>query len=604
MAHTREAITANLHACLDLEEAEQRARYATEPGYLLKGLRVTRRGMGYLDYPEVSFRLPFPTDASLFRDGTAIECLSSGEEPVKGLLVEFDGRQGLFRLFVPDFPDWLEDGGLMLRAAPDTRTTGLLKKALSRIADDRRLAGLFARIHGIEACPEDAERSTYGALAFLNPGLNDSQREAVRSMLQNRELVILHGPPGTGKTTTLVEGICQLIAEGRKVAVTAPGNAAVDNISRSLLSLGIRLLRVGNTGRVDPAVFPYTPEGRLAGGREQKELKDLRIRAEEFRRMALKYKRSYGKAEREQRDLLFKEVRSIREEIRRLQDYHEERLFKEAEVVAGTPVGLLDARADRFRYDTLVMDEAGQCTEPFAWCVLPLAERTVLAGDHLQLPPTVLSRQAGEMGLSISLLETVVKSGYPLTLLDTQYRMRPSIAAFSSDRFYGGRLNTSPDLRDTGIHVTFIDTAGSGFEEQQGPEGQSRWNEGEIGIARKVMEEAGLPPEDTAFITPYSAQADAAGPALPEGVRCSTIDSFQGQEMRHVIVSLVRSNGEGHIGFLKDYRRMNVALTRAKETLTVIGDSATVGNDPFYGAFLTHVEGSGAYRTVWEFDFS
>ncbi len=602
MGQTPQEITARILACLDLEEAEQKARYASEPGYLLKGLRVTRRGMGYLDYPEVAFRLPFPTDASLFRDGTPVECIPAGEAPVKGLLVEFDGRQGLLRLFAPDFPEGLEDGGLMLRAAPDTRTTAILRKALSRITDDRRLAGRFARLHGLEACGVDGDRRTDASIAFRNPSLNASQREAVVSMLTNRELVVLHGPPGTGKTTTLVEGICQLAAEGRKLVVTAPSNAAVDNIARSLLAAGVRLLRVGNTGRVDPAVFPHTPEGRLAGGREQKALKDLRIRAEEFRRMALRYRRSYGKAEREQRDLLFKEVRSIREEIRRLQDYHEERLFREAEVVAGTPVGLLDARADRFDFDTLVMDEAGQCTAPFAWCVLPLAQRAVLAGDHQQLPPTVLSQQAAAMGLSTSILETAVDSGYPLTLLDTQYRMRPSIAAFSSGRFYGGLLKTAPDLRDTGTHVTFIDTAGSGYEEQQGPDGHSRWNEGELGIARKVMEEAGLPPEDTAFITPYSAQADAAGPALPAGVRSSTVDSFQGQEMRHVIVSLVRSNGEGEIGFLKDYRRMNVALTRARETLIVIGDSATMGNDPFYAAFLSHVEGFGAYRTVWEYE--
>jgi superfamily I DNA and/or RNA helicase len=604
LATTRDAIIANLLACLDLEEAEQRTRYAAEPGYLLKGLRVTRRGMGYLDYPEVAFRLPFPTDVSLFRDGTPVECLGSGEDRVKGLLVEFDGRQGLVRLFAPDFPEWLEDGGLMLRAAPDTRTTGILKAALNRIATDARLADRFARVHGLEAGGEDVGRRTLTSIGFRNPSLNPSQREAVCEMLTERVLVVLHGPPGTGKTTTLVEGIRQLAAAGRKVVVTAPSNAAVDNISRSLLGCGLRVLRVGNTGRVDPAVFPHTPEGRLSGGREQKELKDLRIRAEEFRRMALKYKRSYGKAEREQRELLFKEVRSIREEIRRLRDYQEDRLFREAEVVAGTPVGLLDARADRYAYDTLVMDEAGQCTEPFAWCALPLAGRAVLAGDHQQLPPTVISRKAAAMGLSTSILETLAKSGYPLTLLDTQYRMRPSISAFSSERFYGGRLQTSPGREDTGVHVTFIDTAGSGFEEQRGPDGASLWNEGEAGLILKLMETEGLPADETALITPYSAQAEAVTPMLPPGMRCSTVDSFQGQEMRHVVVSLVRSNSDGEIGFLKDYRRMNVALTRAKESLFVIGDSATVGNDPFYAAFLTHVERNGAYRTVWEFEES
>lgn len=601
MAPNSQDILRNLLDCLDLEDAEQRVRYASEQGFLLKGLRVTRRGIGYLDYPEVSFRLPFPADASLFRDGTPVECFSGSEAPVKAQLVEFDGRQGLFRLFAPDFPEWLEDGGLMLRATPDTRTTGLLKAALQRIENDRRLTRLFDQIHGQETVKAADVRDIHTVPAFLNPALNTSQRMAVSVMCSNQELVILHGPPGTGKTTTLVEGIRQLAATGQKLIVTAPSNAAVDHLARGLLDSGIRLLRVGNTGRVDPAVFPHTPEGKQAGGREQKELKDLRIRAEQFRRMAMKYKRSFGKAEREQRDLLFKEVRTIREEIRRLQDYQEDRLFQEAEVVAGTPVGLLDARADRYAYDTLVIDEAGQCTEPFAWCVLPLAGRIVLAGDPLQLPPTVLSRKATVLGLSRSILESAIESGYPCTLLDTQYRMKPSIAAFSSQQFYGGKLKTSEALKDTGVHVTFIDTAGAGFEEQRGPEGNSLWNEGEAGLVLQLIEAEGLLPVETAVITPYSAQAEAMGPLLPQGMRCSTIDSFQGQEMKHVIISLVRSNSEGEIGFLKDYRRMNVALTRAKDTLFVIGDSATVGADPFYASFLTYVETAGSHRTAWEF---
>ncbi|MBM3442937.1 MAG: IGHMBP2 family helicase [Bacteroidetes bacterium] len=601
MATTAENILRNLLDCLDLEDAEQRVRYASEPGYLLKGLRITRRGMGYLDYPEVSFRLPFPADASLFRDSMPVECFCAGEAPVKGQLVEFDGRQGLLRLFTPDFPEWLEEGGLQLRAMPDTRTTGLLKAALQRIPADRRLARLFDRIHGLEALQAAVADSLPTAHTFLNPTLNASQQMAVHAICSDQELVVIHGPPGTGKTTTLIEGIRQLAAAGQKLIVTAPSNAAVDHLARGLLERGLRLLRVGNTGRIDPAVFPHTPEGRQAGGREQKELKDLRIRAEQFRRMAMKYKRSFGKAEREQRDLLFKEVRTIREEIRRLQDYQEERLFQEAQVVAGTPVGLLDARADRYVFDTLVIDEAGQCTSPFAWCALPLAGRAILAGDPLQLPPTVLSKKAAALGLARSILESAIENGYSCTLLDTQYRMKPSIAAFSSQQFYGGKLKTSEQLQDTGVHITFIDTAGAGFEEQRGPEGNSLWNEGEAGLVLQLINAEGLLPFETVVVTPYSAQAEALGPMLPEGMRCSTIDSFQGQEMRHVVVSLVRSNIEGEIGFLKDYRRMNVALTRAKDALFVVGDSATVGADAFYAAFLSHVEAQGHYRTSWEF---
>jgi superfamily I DNA and/or RNA helicase len=317
--------------------------------------------------------------------------------------------------------------------------------------------------------------------------------------------------------------------------------------------------------------------------------------------MAMKYKRSFGKDEREQRNLLMKEVKSIRAEIRALQAYHEEKLFNEAQVVAGTPVGLHDAGAGKLRGDILIMDEAGQCMEPFAWLVFPMANKVVLAGDHLQLPPTVLSQAAAREGLAVSILERAVNSGYPLSLLSVQYRMRQSIADFSSERFYDGKIETPQHLADRDIHVTFIDTAGSGTSEHPGENSGSLCNEAELDIAVKLLNTEIPDHGSVAFISPYAAQVAAARERLPANIRISTIDSFQGQEMPIVIVSLVRSNDDGIIGFLKDYRRMNVALTRAQESLYVIGDSATIGADPFYRAFLEYTERQGAYRSVWEF---
>jgi len=196
-------------------------------------------------------------------------------------------------------------------------------------------------------------------------------------------------PPGTGKTTTLTEAIVQLVARGEKVLVTAPSNAAVDNICKGLLKHQIHLLRVGNSGKIDDAVFPLTTEGKLQNSKQQKEIKQLKIRAEEFRRMALKYKRSFGKAEREQRNLLFKEVKAIRAEIKQIQHYNEEKLFDEATVIAGTPIGLYDAGIEKINFSQIIMDEAGQCLEPLAWCIFSFAQKIVLAGDHFQLPPTV-----------------------------------------------------------------------------------------------------------------------------------------------------------------------------------------------------------------------
>ena len=592
--------TGKLLRALDAEEKEQGMRYREDEGLRLKGLQIQRKSMGYLDYPELSFRLPFPAETTVFRDGTSIELRYQTEEPVKGMLLEFDGRQGSFRLYAPDFPEWIEERGWQLIPSPDTRTTGILKDAIRAIPDDRRLAQLFKTLHG-DPMTATSVTNTSSVIRYRNARLDPAQRAAVSLMLDNPELCIIHGPPGTGKTTTLTEGILQLIEQGHRILATAPGNAAVDHLCRSLIAAGVRVLRVGNTGKVAPDIFPYTPEGRLSEGGMEKQIKDLRIRAEEFRRMAMKYKRNFGKEEREQRNLLMKEVKSIRTEIRALQAYHEEKLFADAQVVAGTPVGLYDAGAGKLGCDTLVMDEAGQCMEPFGWLVIPMARRIVLAGDHWQLPPTVLSPTAARDGLSVSILERAANSGHPMTLLSVQYRMRQSIAGFSSDRFYEGKIETPKHLADRDIHVTFIDTAGSGTAEQPGEGGGSLRNEAELDIAVRLLRTEITDPSSVAFISPYAAQVAAARDVLPDTTRISTIDSFQGQEMQVVIVSLVRSNDEGVIGFLKDYRRMNVALTRAKESLFVIGDSATIGSDPFYRAFLEYTERQGAYRSVWEF---
>lgn len=602
----------NLLKCTDLEEKEQASRYRLDAIHSLRQLKaeglalhpliVTRKNFGYADYPEISFRLGFPPENNLFRDGAAIECFKSGEEPVKGVLLGLDGMQGEFRLFSPDFPDWLEEDGVGIKLAPDTRTTGIIKNTLQSLEKNKPLFRLFEQLHSdlpISAPP--VSTSGTKSTSSINPLLNNSQQAAVQGILDNERICIVHGPPGTGKTTTLIEAIRHLVHRGEKILVSAPSNTAVDHIALGLIRLGIRLLRVGNSSKAGEELYPYTPEGRLSSSKAQKEIKQLRIRAEEFRRMALKYKRSFGKAEREQRNLLFKEVRNIREEIRKLQTYEEEKLLTDAQVVAGTPIGLYDAGLQHHTFSTLVMDEAGQCIEPLAWCVFPLAEKIILAGDHWQLPPTVLSMEAAQLGLNKSILETAIQQIPEVYLLDTQYRMREPIAGFSSQYFYKGLLKTASSLSDAGGELVFIDTAGTGYQEVHGPDGVSLQNEGELQLIRQLIEQESIPLAKTALISPYAGQVTAARNSLDKQLRISTIDSFQGQEKEIILLSLVRSNDEGEIGFLRDYRRMNVAITRAKEKLIVIGDSATIAKDPFYHAFISYVEAKGNYRTAWEF---
>ena len=602
--------------CIALEEKEQVQRYSLDQQHTLKALKaeglalhpiiVTRKNFGYAEYPEISFKLSFPPEANMFRDGAAIECFISGEEPVKGLLISLDGKNGEFRLFAPDFPDWIEDDGVGIKLAPDTRTSGIMKKVLNELESNKPLFKLFEQLHddtvSTTSTPFDKSSVVTNSLIFRNRDLNESQQQAVAAIIQNEQMTIVHGPPGTGKTTTLIEAIIQLIKNGEKILVSAPSNTAVDNIAKGLLQQSVKLLRVGNASKADETIFAHTPEGRLNNSKQQKEIKQLKQKAEEFRKMALKYKRSFGKAEREQRQLLFKEVKNIRLEIKKLQAYNEEKLFEEADVIAGTPVGIYDAGVDHLHFNTLVLDEAGQCIEPLAWCIFPLAEKIVLAGDHWQLPPTVLGHEAARLGFNQSILEVTIKTVDTVFLLNTQYRMKEVIAGFSSDYFYNNQLLSPQHLKNTGTHITFIDTAGYGYQEEHGADGSSLQNKGELAIAQRLLETEELDPLMTAFISPYAGQVAAAKEIFPKQLRISTIDSFQGQEKENIIISLVRCNDDGDIGFLKDYRRMNVAITRAKERLFVIGDSATIGADVFYNAFLTYIEKSGAYRTVWEFE--
>ena len=599
---------------ISLEEKEEINRYSLDQVHTLRSMKleglalhpivVTRKNFGYADYPEISFRLPFPADTGNFRDGVAIECFCAGEEPVKGILMNLEGKVGEFRLFAPDFPEWIEEDKVGIKLAPDQRTTGIMKTVITGLEQNKALFPLFEKMHGEEehktALISSPSLST--TITFTNNDLNDSQKKAVTAILHNEEIAIIHGPPGTGKTTTLIEAITQLVKSGEKVLVSAPSNTAVDNIAKGLLKQNLNILRLGNSTKVDEHIFPHTPEGRLSNSKQLKEVRELKKRAEEFRRMALKYKRSFGKAEREQRNLLFKEVKNIRTEIKKLQAYNEDKLFKEADIILGTPIGLYDARINHLNFETLIIDEAGQCIEPLAWCIFPLANKYVLAGDHLQLPPTVLSHDAIKAGLNRSILEIGIHAMDNVSLLDTQYRMREAIAGFPGEYFYEGLLKSASYLGNTGNHITFIDTAGSGNNESNGSNGLSLQNEGELKLALKLLETELPDPSKVAFISPYSGQVAAAKEILSKEMRISTIDSFQGQEHDTILLSLVRSNDDGEIGFLKDYRRMNVAITRAKEQLYIIGDSATLGADPFYNKLLSYIEIYGSYRTIWEFN--
>lgn len=595
---------------LALEEKAQIERFTVKDaggikslkreGLALHPIKVTRKSYGFAEYPEFSFRVPQSQQTDNFRDGTAIELFLENETSVKGILLGINGGSGDVRLFAPDFPDWIDDHGTGIKLTPDTKTQEIVTSVLQQLDAGKSAEAFpfFTWLHQDDSSylPEP-EKYTVQKSALLN----ESQQEALEKINGNEPVVIVHGPPGTGKTTTLVEAIAELVRNGEKVLVTAPSNAATDHIALQLVTKGISVLRVGNQSKMSAELLPHTLEGKLSQGNEQKQLKKMRIQAEEYRKMSHQYKRHFGKDDRDQRKLLIQEVKNIRKEIRALQDFYADKWIDEAKVICGTPVGLHDKNLKGKEFNTLVIDEAGQCLETMAWVAIKNVQRLVLAGDHLQLPPTVISDEAVRNGFNTSFLEIVLAKHSEKHLLRTQYRMRKAIVNFPNDFFYEGKLETPPQLQDKSKHFSFYDTAGTGFQEEQADESGSLSNPGELEIIEKIIELHLFDLKKCALISPYAGQVALAKERFSKELRISTVDSFQGQECETVFISLVRSNDEGNIGFLKDYRRMNVALTRAKENLFVIGDSVTFGNDPFYAAFLLHCEETAAYGSAWEF---
>lgn len=593
---------------LALEERAQQSRYSIKDAASIKQLKreglaiypikTGKKSYGFAEYPELQFKAPISQDTSQFRGGNAIEIFFQSEAPIKGILLSLDGSNGEVRIYAPDFPDWIDEHGVGIKLSPDTRTTEVITQVLQDIDANAKApaARFFSYLFKEENTLIEPSAYPVETINFLN----ESQQTAVAKINGKESIVIIHGPPGTGKTTTLVQAIKQLAANGEKILVTAPSNAAVDHIALQLIKNQVKTIRIGNQVKMHPALIPHTIEGKLMQGSEQQAIKKMRIQAEAFRKMAYQYKRSFGKSEREQRRLLFQEVKNIRNEIKATQNFYAEKWIQEAQVICGTPIGLYDENIQNISFNTLVIDEAGQCLESLAWVAIRNTNRLVLAGDHLQLPPTLISEEAIKKGYAKSFLEVVLEKVPSPHLLNTQYRMRKMIADFSNQYFYEGKLQTPEILLDNNQHLIFYDTAGTGYNEQQPDEGGSLMNEGEIQLIQKLLQNNVYDISKCAVITPYSAQVVLAKQQLPAGIRVSTVDSFQGQECETIFISLVRSNDEAKLGFLTDYRRMNVALTRAQQQLIVIGDSATFGQDKFYQSFLQYCEKHQAYKSAWE----
>ncbi|NNE55116.1 MAG: AAA family ATPase, partial [Flavobacteriales bacterium] len=352
-------------------------------------------------------------------------------------------------------------------------------------------------------------------------------------------------------------------------------------------------------------VFDNSLEALVDQHPQSKDIQKLRREVLTLRKQAKAFKRNFGSAEREQRKALYREARQVVGTIKELEQYVIDSIIGTADVVCATLVGASNRELNLVEFHTVVIDEAGQSLEPLCWIPILRAKKVVLAGDPHQLPPTVKSPEAHRQGLSKTLLEKVIDKTDSANLLTTQYRMNKAIMAFSNEEFYEGKLIAHDSVADHSLDelpVEFVDTAGCGFDEKMGESTRSRFNPGEIDILRSHREASGIQ-APTAIISPYREQVlQLIDACMSEGLTTvNTVDSFQGQERDVVYISLVRSNEKAEIGFLKDYRRMNVAMTRARKKLVVIGDSATIGQDQFYARFIDYCEANGFYRSAWEF---
>jgi len=450
-------------------------------------------------------------------------------------------------------------------------------------------------------------------IGFMNPGLDESQKAAVRFALKQRELGIVHGPPGTGKTTTIVEIILQSVRAGDKVIVSAPSNVAVDNLLDRLVRFGARCIRLGHPARVAGTLQKYSLDALINSSDQSQIVRDIYKEIDEIRS-------SSGAKKGQTRG--FREIKTLRKELKERERKVLKEILASADIVLGT---LTSSGADsplkhlpEDHFSLAVIDECSQALEMACWITVPWSKKLLLAGDHLQLPPTILSKKA-EKGLEVTMMERLIDlhGDRVVKMLTTQYRMNKLIMRWSSEALYSGRVTAGPSVADhrlcdlpdvtrselTETVLLLVDTAGSDMNEFATADGLSKGNEGEARLVCRHVEElisAGVKPSDIAVITPYNLQVEMIRMNLRERhpkVEVRSVDGFQGREKEVVILSMVRSNPSRNLGFLTERRRLNVAVTRARRQVVCICDSDTVSADPFIKKFIDYLSENGSIET-------
>ena len=492
----------------------------------------------------------------------------------------------------------------------DETTYRLMFEALDRVTNAK--GNRLAYLRDLFYSHQQAAHFTFAPLRF--PWLNTTQEKAVNEVLRAKDVMVVHGPPGTGKTTTLVEAINETLHRESQVMVCAQSNMAVDWIAEQLTDRGINVLRIGNPTRVNDKMLSFTYERRFEAHPDYPQLWSIRKAIRELRQQRRRGDNFHQKKDRLQ-------ARATELELR-----IQAQLFGEARVIACTLAGSANRILDGQKYATLFIDEAAQALEAACWIAIRKATRVVFAGDHCQLPPTVKSIAAIKGGLAKTLMERIVENKPEVvTLLRVQYRMHEDIMRFSSDYFYGGMVETAPQVKHRSIleydnPMMWVDTAGLDCKEEFVGETFGRINKAEANLTletltlylKKIGKERILEERiDVGVISPYRAQVQYLRRLIAKSgdlkpfrhlISVNTVDGFQGQERDIIIISLVRANEEGQIGFLRDLRRMNVAITRARMKLIILGDSGTLTRHPFYKRLYNHVMSEVAQTQFSKYD--
>jgi predicted DNA helicase len=555
-------------------------------------------------------------------------------------------------IVVDDIPEFLEEGGFQLDIGePKSITFERGKNAIQKFSEAGPGTSLHTMrevLYGNEPMTFNSKMDAAKPLQPFDDSTNEPQWEAITHALSTDNVALIHGPPGTGKTRALIEVIRQAVAQGKRVLATAASNAAVDNLVERLAATGpppgleekrklagldpqnLEVVRLGHPARISDETKAYSLDARIERTTEYKQSRKFVIEANALRQKIAKLRARNEVSPDEEQQLqqekheLYQEMRNLLKDARSNVQFAQEQILGRAEVVCTTAAGADSKIMGDLHFDLVVLDEATQVPDPVALVALARGSKVIMAGDPCQLPPTVIDPEAASAGLGVTFFERLAEQDQDaLRMLTVQYRMNNAIMAFPSGTMYDGRLTAAPEVAQHQLHeidgvasdplrdapFLFLDTSGKGWEENRTRKDKSTYNR--LQAERTTAEvlrlvSRGLHPSDIAVITPYNAQARLLRSLLSEqcaeGLEIDSVDGFQGREKEAIVYDLVRSNEDGKLGFVNDMRRMNVALTRARRFLMVIGDSATLGTSQDITALLKHAEREDVYLSAWDDD--